>query len=122
MHNHDNFKQVLNHKWLINLSSFILLRVAFGRESEKNSYRKSSWVLPVNKYDLAEFFPSPFFIYFLVSIFKTPIDFNFYFLTVTYIFNIFKNEFLVSLILFLVLLILYALLILFSLTSSNYVI
>ena len=82
------------------MSSFILFKLAFGKEkSEKHSYSKSSWVLPINKYDLVKFFPSPFFIKFLVSIFKTIIDFilrNFInaFLNCKYIFNIFKNEFL----------------------------
>ena len=91
----------LNLKWLINLSSFILFKIAFEKEkSEKHSYRKSSWVLPVHKYDLVKFFPSPFFINFLVFIFKIAVDFmlrNFInaFLNCKYIFNIFKNEFLV---------------------------
>ena len=87
----------LNFKWLINLSSFIFFKLA--NLTIKN-YSKSSWVLPINKYDLVNFFPSLFFIKFLVSIFKTIIDFilrNFInvFLNCKYIFNIFKNEFLV---------------------------
>ena len=86
-----------NLKWLINLSSFIFFKRAYL--TIKN-YRKSSWALPINKYDLVNFFPSLVFIKFLVSIFKTIIDFilrNFInvFLNCKYIFNIFKNEFLV---------------------------
>ena len=87
----------LNLKWLINLSSFIFSKLAYL--TIKNC-SKSSWALPVNKYDLVKFFPSLFFIKFLVSIFKTIINFilrNFInvLLNCKYIFNIFKNEFLV---------------------------
>ena len=87
----------LNLKWLVNLSSFIFFKLA--NLTIKN-YSKSSWVLPINKYDLVKFFSSPFFIKFPVFIFKTIIDFilrNFInvFLNCKYIFNIFKNEFLV---------------------------
>ena len=74
----------LNLKRLINLSSFIFFKLA--NLTIKN-YSKSSWVLPINKYDLVKFFSSPFFIKFPVFIFKTIIDFilrNFimYFLTI----------------------------------------
>ena len=62
----------LNLKWLIKLSSFIFSKLAYL--AIKN-YSKPSWVLPINKYDLVTFFPSLFFIKFLVSIFKTVIDF-----------------------------------------------
>ena len=87
----------LNLKWLIKLSSFIFFKLA--NLTIKN-YSKSSWALPINKYDLVSFFPSLFFINFLVSIFNTIIDFisrNFVnlFLNRKYIFNIFRNEFLV---------------------------
>ena len=87
----------LNFKWLINLPSFIFSKLAYL--TIKNC-SKSSWALPVNKYDFVKFFPSLFFIKFLVSIFKTIIDFilrNFInlLLSCKYIFNIFKNEFLV---------------------------
>ena len=56
--------------------------------------------LPINKYDLVKFYPSLFFIQVLVSTFKTIIDFilgNFInvLLNCKYIFNIFKNEFLI---------------------------
>ena len=65
----------LNLTWLINLSSFILFRLSFERgKSKKHSYSKSSWVLPVSNY-LFKFFPSPFFINFLISIFKMTTDF-----------------------------------------------
>ena len=89
--------RVLNLKWLINLSSFISFKLA--NLTIKN-HSKSLWVLPINKYDLVKFFPSLFFIKFLVSIFKTISVFilrNFInvFLNCKYIFNIFKNEFLV---------------------------
>ena len=47
----------LNLKWLINLSSFIFLKLA---NLTIKSYSKSSWVLPINKYDLVKFFPSLF--------------------------------------------------------------
>ena len=47
----------LNLKWLINLSSFIFLKLA--NLTIKN-YNKSSWVLPINKYDLVKFCPSLF--------------------------------------------------------------
>ena len=86
----------LNLKWLINLSSFICSKLAYL--TIKN-YSKSSWVLPINKYDLVKFFPNLFFINFFVFIFKVIIDFvlNFInvFLNCKYIFNIFGNEFLV---------------------------
>ena len=91
----------LNLKWLINMSSFIFFKLASEKEkSEKHSYSKSSWILPIIKYDLIVCFPGPFLIKFLVSIFKTMIDFmfrNFFnvFFNCKYIFNIFKNEFLV---------------------------
>ena len=58
----------LNFKWLINLSSFIFSKLAY---LTIKTYSKSSWALPINKYDLVKFFPSLFFIKFLVSIFKT---------------------------------------------------
>ena len=79
----------------------MLFKLALGKEkSEKHSYNKSSWALPVNKYNLIRFFPSLFFINFLVSISKTTFDFtleNFInaFLNCKYIVNIFKKEFLV---------------------------
>ena len=87
----------LNLEWLINLSSFNYSKLAY---LTTKTYSKSSWALPINKYDLVKFFPSLFFIKFLVSIFKTIIDFilrNFInvLLNCKYIFNIFKNEFLV---------------------------
>ena len=87
----------LNLKWLINLSSFIYSKLAY---LTIKTCSKSSWALPINKYDLVKFFPSLFFIKFLVSIFKTIIDFilrNFInaFLNCKYVFNIFKNEMLV---------------------------
>ena len=91
----------LNLKRLINLSSLILLKLAFRQEkSRKHSYNNSSWALPVNKYNLPKFFPSPFFINFLVSNLKMTFDFtlkNFInaLLNCKYIFNIFKKEFLV---------------------------
>ena len=45
----------------LNLSSFILFKIAFRKEkSEKHSYRKSSWVLQVSKYDSVKFFPGTF--------------------------------------------------------------
>ena len=92
----------LNLKWLVNLSSFIFFKLA--NLTIKN-YSKSSWVLPINKYDLVKFFSSPFFIKFPVFIFKTIIDFilrNFInvFLNYKYIFSTFKNEFLVLCIVF----------------------
>ena len=62
----------LNLKWLINLSSFIFFKLA--NLTIKN-YSKSSWVLPINKYDLVKFFSSLFFIKFPVFIFKMIIDF-----------------------------------------------
>ena len=49
----------LNFKWLINLSSFIFFKLA--NLTIKN-YSKSSWVLPINKYDSVNFFPSLFFL------------------------------------------------------------
>ena len=87
----------LNLKWLLNLSSFNYSKLVY---LITKTYSKSSWALPINKYDLVKFFPSLFFIKFLVSIFKTIIDFilrNFInvLLNCKYIFNIFKNEFLV---------------------------
>ena len=91
----------LNLKWLINLYSFIFSKLAYLvylAYAIKN-YSKSSWTLPINKYDFVKFFLSLFFIKFLVSIFKI-IGFilrNFInvLLNCKYIFNIFKNEFLV---------------------------
>ena len=62
----------LNLKRLINLSSFIFFKLA--NLTIKN-YSKSSWVLPINKYDLVKFFSSLFFIKFPVFIFKMIIDF-----------------------------------------------
>ena len=83
----------LNLKWLINLPSFILSKIAYL--TIKN-YRKSSWTSPINKCDLVIFFPCHFFIIFIVSIFKTIIDFilrNFInvLLNCKYVFNIFMN-------------------------------
>ena len=83
----------LNLKWFINLSSFILSKIAYL--TIKN-YRKSSWTSPINKCDLVIFFPCHFFIIFIVSIFKTIIDFilrNFInvLLNCKYVFNIFMN-------------------------------
>ena len=91
------FNRFLNLKWLINLSSFIYSKLAY---LAIKTCSKSSWGLPINKCNLVKFFPSLFFIKFLVSIFKTIIDFilrNFInaFLNCKYIFNIFKNEMLV---------------------------
>ena len=91
------FNRFLNLKWLINLSSFIYSKLAY---LAIKTCSKSSWGLPINKCNLVKFFPSLFFIKFLVSIFKTIIDFilrNFInvLLNCKYIFNIFKNEFLV---------------------------
>ena len=91
------FNRFLNLKWLINLSSFIYSKLAY---LTIKTCSKSSWALPINKYNLVKFFPSLFFIKFLVSIFKTIINFilrNFInvLLNCKYIFNIFKNEFLV---------------------------
>ena len=91
------FNRFLNLKWLINLSSFIYSKLAY---LTIKTYSKSSLALPINKYNLVKFFPSLFFIKFLVSIFKTIINFilrNFInvLLNCKYIFNIFKNEFLV---------------------------
>ena len=91
------FNRFLNLKWLINLSSFIYSKLAY---LTIKTCSKLSWALPINKYNLVKFFPSLFFIKFLVSIFKTIIDFilrNFInaFLNCKYVFNIFKNEMLV---------------------------
>ena len=66
----------------------------------QQTYSKSSWALPINKYELVKFFPSLFFIEFVVSIFETIINFilkNFMNVLFNwkYIFNIFKNGFLV---------------------------
>ena len=88
----------------MNLSSSILFKVAI-KKSEKHSYSKISWALPINKYDLITFFRSPFFIKLLVSIFKMIIYFmlrNYInpFFNYKYISNIFKNEFLVLCIVF----------------------
>ena len=86
----------LNFKWLKKLSSYILFKLAVGKgKSKKHSYSKLLLVLPINKYDLIKFFPTPFFIKFLVSIFETIIDFMFRnvintFLNYKYIFNIFN--------------------------------
>ena len=89
--------QKLDLKWLINLSSFNYSKLAY---LTTKTYSKSSRALPINKYDLVKFFPSLFFIKFLVSISKTIINFilrNFInvLLNCKYIFNIFRNEFLV---------------------------
>ena len=86
------FNRFLNLKWLINLSSFIYSKLAY---LAIKTCSKSSWGLPINKYNLVKFFPSLFFIKFLVSIFKTIINFINVLLNCKYIFNIFKNEFLV---------------------------
>ena len=91
------FNRFLNLKWLINLSSFIYSKLAY---LTIKTCSKSSWALPINKYNLVKFFLSLFFIKFLASIFKTIINFilrNFInvLLNCKYIFNIFKNEFLV---------------------------
>ena len=91
----------LNLKWFINVSSFILLKLSFWNEKiEKHSYSKFSWVLSVNKYNLVNFFPSPFFINILVFIFKTTIDFMLTnlvdaFLNYKYISKIFENDILI---------------------------
>ena len=53
MRDHNNFK----HK-LINLSSYIFFKPA--NLTTKN-YSKSSWVLPINKYDVVKFFSSLIF-------------------------------------------------------------
>ena len=87
----------LNLKWHINLSSLNYSKLTYFATK---TYSKSSWGLPVNKHDLVKFFPSLFFSKFLVSIFKSIINFilrNFInvLLNCKYIFNIFKNEFLV---------------------------
>ena len=83
----------LNLKWFINLSSFILSKIAYL--TIKN-YKKSSWTSPINKYDLVKFFPCQFFIIFIVSIFKTIIDFILrnvinVLLNCKYVFNILMN-------------------------------
>ena len=83
----------LNLKWFINLSSFILSKIAYL--TIKN-YRKSSWTSPIKKYDLVKFFPCQFFIIFIVSIFKTIIDFILrnvvnVLLNCKYVFNILMN-------------------------------
>ena len=87
----------LNLKWLLNLSSFNYSKLVY---LITKTYSKSSWALPINKYDLVKFFRSLFFIKFLLSFFETIINFmlrNFInvLLNCKYIFNIFKNEFLV---------------------------
>ena len=90
--------QKLDLKWLINLSSFNYSKLAY---LTTKTYSKSSWALPINKYDLVKFFPSLFFIKLLVSTFKKIINFilrnfiNVLLLNCKYIFNIFKNKFLV---------------------------
>ena len=91
------FNRFLNLKWLINLSSFIYSKLAY---LTIKTCSESSWALPINKYNLVKFFPSLFFIKFLVSIFKTIINFisrNFIdvLLNYKYIFNIFTNAVLV---------------------------
>ena len=89
------------HYILACVINYILFKLAVRKEkSKKHNYSKSSWVLTINKYNFIIFFPSSFFIKVLVSIFKTIIDFmlrNFInaLLNCKYIFNIFKNEFLV---------------------------
>ena len=108
------FNRFLNLKWRINLSSFICSKLAYLKIK---TCSKSSWALPINKYNSVKFFHSPFLIFkFLVSIFKTIINFilrNFInvLLNCKYIFNIFKNEFWY-----------YALFILFLLMSLTHVI
>ena len=62
----------LNLKWLMVLSSFIFDKLAY---LTMKNYNKSSWALPVNKYELVKFFPRLFLMKFLVSIFKTIIGF-----------------------------------------------
>ena len=107
----------LNLKWLINMSSFIFFKLASEKEnSEKHSNSKSSWILPIIKYDLIVCFPGSFLIKFLVSIFKTMIDFmlrNFlmYFLTVNIFLTFLRMNFWY-----------YALFLLFLLMSLTYVI
>ena len=64
------FNRFLNLKWLINLSTFIYSKLAYFKIK---TCCKSSWALPINKYNLVKFFPSLFFIKFLVS--KTIIPF-----------------------------------------------
>ena len=61
------FNRFLNLKWFINLSSFIYSKCAY---LTIKTCSKSSWTLPINKCNLFKFFPSLFFIKFLVSIFK----------------------------------------------------
>ena len=56
----------------INLSSFNYSKLA---HLTTKTYSKSSSALPINKHDLVKFFPSLFFIKFLVSIFKLIINF-----------------------------------------------
>ena len=103
----------LNLEWLINLSSFNYSKLAY---LTTKTYSKSSWALPINKYDLVKFFPSLFFIKVLFSIFKTIINFilkilSMYFLTVNIFLTFLRLNFWY-----------YALLILFSLMSLTYVI
>ena len=66
------FNRFLNLKWLINLSSFIYSKLAY---LTIKTCSKSSWALPINKYNLVKFFSSLLSIKFLVSIFKTIINF-----------------------------------------------
>ena len=60
------FNRLLNLKWLINLSLFIYSKLA---NLTIKTCSKSSGALLINKYNLVKFFPSIFFIKFLVSIF-----------------------------------------------------
>ena len=103
----------LNLEWFINLSSFNYSKQAY---LTTKTYSKSSWALPINKYDLAKFFPSLFFIKVLVSIFKAIINFilkilSMYFLTVNIFLTFLRMNFWY-----------YALLILFLLMSLTYAI
>ena len=79
------------------MSSFNYSKLAYVTTK---TYSKSSWALPINKSDLDKFFASLFFIKILVSISKAIINFILrsfinVLLNCKYIFNIFKNEFLV---------------------------
>ena len=58
----------LNLKWFINLSLFIFFKLA---NLPIKNYRKSSWVLPISKYDWVKFFSCLVFIKFLVPFFIT---------------------------------------------------
>ena len=66
----------LNIKSLINVSFFIFFKLVSGKvKGKEHSYGKSSWVLPIIKYDLVKFCPGQFFINLLVFVFKAMIDF-----------------------------------------------